>query len=152
MYQPLTDTIKDISLDITKTVTENSFENNKLLESSNKKLLEIRNDRCITASYLLSPLSLITNPDHTSQFKLLKDPQSNRVNDPIINKTKPNTLNNNLLTFRRKFELQGDLLELITNKNDNVDLAKLWDTKLKLYFAKEMYFDERALGYKSTSD
>ena len=39
------------------------------------------NDRGILASYLMSPLSKITNRENTSQFKLVKDPSSNRFND-----------------------------------------------------------------------
>ena len=58
-----------------------SKHNNKALEISNDKLREIMNDRCIIASYLLSFLSKVTNTDPTSQFKLVKDPSSNRVND-----------------------------------------------------------------------
>ena len=48
------------------------------------------------------------------------------------------------------FELKGDLLEIITNKNYNVDLAKLSDKKLMYDFAKEMNFDLKAKGKKST--
>ena len=50
------------------------------------------NDRGVLPSCLLSPLSRITNPDHTSQFKPRKDPNSNSVNDLLINKTIPVTL------------------------------------------------------------
>ena len=103
----------------------------------------------------MSPLSKITNPEHTSQFKLIKDPNSNRVNDLLINKTIPITLYNNLLTFRdtnKQFELQGDFLKMITNKNYNVDLASLSDKKLMYDFAKEMHFDTKAQGNKSTRD
>ena len=100
--------------------------NNKAIGNSNSKLLEIMNDRGILAIYLMSPLSKITNPENSSQFKLVKDSTSNRVNDLIKNETIPITLYNNLLTFRgtgKKFELKGDLLKMITNKNYNVDLA-----------------------------
>ena len=54
---------------------------NKALENINSKLLDIMNDRDILASYILSPLSEITNPENSTQFKLVKDPSSNRVND-----------------------------------------------------------------------
>ena len=50
------------------------------------------NDRGILANYLMSPLSRITNPENSSQFKLVKDSSSNRVNDLKINKTIPVTL------------------------------------------------------------
>ena len=113
------------------------------------------NDRSILATYLMSPLSKITNPENTSQFKLVKDLSSNRVNDLNINNSIPITLYNNLLTFRdtgKEFELKGDRLKMITNKNYNVDLASLADKKLMYDFAKEMHFDPKAVGNKSTRD
>ena len=103
----------------------------------------------------MSPLSKITNPENTSQIKLVKDSNSIRVNDLKMNKTIPITLNNIMLTFRdtgREFELKGDLLKMITNKNDNVDLASLSDERLMYDFAKEMNFDLKAQGKKSTRD
>ena len=130
-------------------------ENNQALENLNNKVLEIVNDRDVLASYLMTPLSKITNPENTTQFKLVKDSNSNRVNDFKINKTKPNTLHDNLLTFpdtNKVFELQGDLLKMITNKNYNIDLASLQDKKLMYDFAKEMNFDMKAQGNKSTRD
>ena len=57
-----------------------------------------------------------------------------------------------MLTFcdtDKKFQLNGDLLKMITNKNYNLDLANLTDEKIVFDFAKEMYFDGRALGNKS---
>ena len=92
LYEPLTDTIKNTSKNITKTITESSKENNLALEYLNNKLLEIMNDRGILASYLMSPLSKITNPENTIQFKLVKDSTSKRVNDLKINKTVSVTL------------------------------------------------------------
>ena len=60
-----------------------------------------------------------------------------------------------MLTFRdtnKQFELKGDLLEMITNSKFNVDLASLSDKKLLYDFAKEMHFDPKAFGNKSTRD
>ena len=48
-------------------------------------------DRGIKATYLMSPLSKINNPEFTSQFKLVKDPGWNRVKDLLIRKTIPVT-------------------------------------------------------------
>ena len=70
--EPVTDTIKNTSEDLTKTMMLTSKENKIALEILNHKTLEIINDRSILASYLLSPLSKITNPERTSQFNLLK--------------------------------------------------------------------------------
>ena len=113
------------------------------------------NDRVILASYLLTLLSKMTNPENASQFKLVKDSSSNRINDLLIHNTIPITLYNNLLTFRvtvKEFELTGDLLKLITNKNYNVDLASLSDKILMYDFEKELNFDLKAQGKKSTRD
>ena len=60
-----------------------------------------------------------------------------------------------MLTFRdtnKQFELKGDLLKMITNKNYNVNHASLSDKKLLYDFAKEMHFDKRLVGNKSTRD
>ena len=54
------------------------------------------NDRGILASYLMSPLSKIINLENSTQFKLVKDSCSNRVNDLLIHNTIPITLYNNL--------------------------------------------------------
>ena len=84
------------------------------------------NEKGIIATYVLSPLSKITNPEHTSQYKLVKYPSSNMVNFLLTNKTTPVTLYNSLLIFRdtdKKIELQGDVLKMVTNKNYNVDVG-----------------------------
>ena len=71
--EPVTKSVTEFSDEMTKTITENSNNNNKTLENLNKNFLEIVNHRCILASYLMSPLSEITNPENTSQFKSVKD-------------------------------------------------------------------------------
>ena len=100
LYQPLNDTNKNTSRDISKTITESSIQNNKALEKLNDKLLEIFNDTGKIARYFLSPLSKITNSENISHVKLIKDSNSNRVNGLWIHNTKPVTLFNNLITFR----------------------------------------------------
>ena len=155
VFEPVTKSLENTSENLTKAITETSIKNNQAIENINNNLLEIMNDRGILATYLMSPLSRITNPENASQFKLVKDPSSNRVNDLKINKTIPITLYGNMLTFRdtnKQFELKGDLLEMITNNKFNVDLASLSDKKLMYDFAKEMHFDPKASGNKSTRD
>ena len=76
--------MKDASEEVTKTVTETSKESNKALMNLNDKLLEVRIDTGILASLLLSPFSRITNPEISSQIKLVTVPQSNRVNGFLI--------------------------------------------------------------------
>ena len=155
VFEPVTKSLESTSENLTKTLTETSIKNNLAIENINNNLLEIMNDRGILATYLMSPLSRITNPENSSQFKLVKDSSSNRVNDLKINNTIPITLYGNMLTFRdtnKQFELKGDLLEMITNGKFNVDLASLSDKKLMYDFAKEMHFDPKASGNKSTRD
>ena len=155
VFEPVTKSLENTSENLTKAITETSIKNNLAIENINNNLLEIMNDRGILATYLMSPLSRITNPENSSQFKLVKDSSSNRVNDLKINKTIPITLYGNMLTFRdtnKQFELKGDLLEMITNSKFNVDLASLADKKLMYDFAKEMHFDPKAPGNKSIRD
>ena len=155
VFEPITKLLENTSENLTKAITDSSIKNNQALENLNEKILEIMNDRGILATYLMSPLSKTSNPENTSQFKLEKDPNSNRVNDLLMKNKIPITLYGNMLTFRdtdRQFELKGDLLKMITNTKYNVNLASLADKKLMYDFAKEMHFDERHVGNKSTRD
>ena len=117
-----------------------SKESNKALEDLNDKLSEIMNKRGKIKSYWLSALSEITNPETTSPFKLVTDPQGNPVNDLLIKKTKQVTFYDNLLIILdtdKKVELQGDILKMTINKNYDVDLAKLIDKKLMFDLEKK---------------
>ena len=81
---------------------------------------------------MLSPLSKISNPENTSQLKLVNDSTSIRNNEFKINKTESVTLHDHFLTFRgtnKQLELKGELLKIITSKNYNVDLPSLADKK-----------------------
>ena len=154
IIEPVTKSLENTSQDIPKTITESSIKNNKALENLNEKILEIMIDRGILATYLMSPSSKITSPENTSHFKLVKDHNSNRVNDLKIKNSTPITFYGYVLTFcdtGKEFDLT-DLLKMITNKNYNVDLATLSDKKLLYDFAREMNFDLKALGNKSTRD
>ena len=53
----LTDTFKNTSEDLTKTMMSSSEQNSRALEKLNDKLLEIMNDRGVIASYLMSSLT-----------------------------------------------------------------------------------------------
>ena len=155
VFEPVTKSLENTSENLTKALTENSIKNNEAIENINNKLLENMNDRGIITSYLISPLAKIFNPENSTQFKLVKDSGSNRVNDLLIHNSIPITLYNNLLTFSdtgKESELKGDLLKMITNSNYNVDHASLADKKLMYDFAKEMHFDMKAVGKKSTRD
>ena len=155
VFEPVTKSLENTSENLTKAITETSIKNNQAIENLGNKLLEILNDRGILASYLMSPISKITNPEDSTQFKLVKDPNSNRVNDLLLKNKIPITSYGNILTFRdtgKEFELKGDLLKMIANENYNVNHVSLADKKLMYDFAKEMHFDERHVGNKSNRD
>ena len=96
VFEPVTKSIKDVSEEVTKTMTVSSIKNNQALEKLNNKLLEIMKDRGRIASYLLSPLSKITNPGNNTQFKKVKGSSSNRVDDLLTHNSIPITLHENL--------------------------------------------------------
>ena len=54
VFEPVTKPIKDVSEEVTETKTDSSIKINE-------------------ASYLMSPLSKITNPETSTQFKIVKD-------------------------------------------------------------------------------
>ena len=102
----------------------------------------------------MSRLSKINNPDTKNQFKLVDDPNSQKVIDLLIKKLIPVTLYKNLLTIRDtdKEFLSQDLFKKMINNKYNVDVARVSAEK-KLYdFGKEMHFDVKAPGNKSDED
>ena len=118
--EPVTKSLENTSQILTKAKTESSIKNNKALGNLNNKLLKGMNDRGILASYVMSPLSETTNPKNITQFKLVEDSSSNRVNDLLLHNSIPIILHDNSLTFRdtnKQFELKGDSLKIKTNKN-----------------------------------
>ena len=92
VFETVTKSLENTSQAIRKTITETSIKNNQAIENLNNKLLEIMNDRGILDTYLMSHSSKIANPENTTQFKLVKDSNSNRGIDLKTNKTVPITL------------------------------------------------------------
>ena len=68
----MTDTIKNTSENITKTLTENSINNNKAIENLNEKFSEILNDKGMITPHLASSLGHLFKPENKSQFRLRK--------------------------------------------------------------------------------
>ena len=81
VFEPVTKSLENTSQDKTKAITETSIKNTQAIANLNNKLLDIKNDRGILPTFLMSALSKITNPESTSHFKLVKDSNSNRVNE-----------------------------------------------------------------------
>ena len=155
VFEPVTKSLENTSENITKTLTENSINNNKAIENLNEKILELMNNNGLIAPYLASSLVNLFKPENKSQFRLKKDLNSTKMNDFNINKGIPVTLVSNLLIFRdsnKSFKLEGDLLEAITNYDFNVDHSNQQDRKLIYEFAKEMNFNIREKGNKSDRD
>ena len=68
LFRPITDAIKNTSENITKTITENSINNNKAIENLNEKILELMNDKGMIAPYLTTSLVEVFKKDNKSQF------------------------------------------------------------------------------------
>ena len=152
IFKPMTDELKNTSEKITRTLTENSINNNKAIENLNEKILELMNEQGMIASYLVSSLVEVFKKDNKSQFRLRKDPNSTKLNDFLIHGTIPVTIFSNMIVFRdsnKSFRLEGDLLKVITNYKFNVDHSNPQDKKLIYQFAKEMKYDTKSTGRPS---
>ena len=151
-FKPMTDELKNTSEKLTRTLTENSINNNKAIENLNEKILELMNEQGMIASYLVSSLVEVFKKDNKSQFRLRKDPNSTKLNDFLIHGTIPVTIFSNMIVFRdsnKSFRLEGDLLKVITNYKFNVDHSNPQDKKLIYQFAKEMKYDTKSTGRPS---
>ena len=86
----------------------------------------------MVAPYFASSLVNLSKPENKSHFKEIKDTNSIRMSDFLINGGISVTLYSIMLTFReskRSFKLDGDLLETITNYDSNVDHSNPQDRK-----------------------
>ena len=153
VFETLTNTLKKTSENIRKAITETSVNNNKAIENSNEKILELMNDKVMIASYLALPLVEVFKKDNKSQFRIRKDPNSTKLNDFLIHGTIPVTIYSNMITFRdtnKTFRLEDDLLKVITNHKINVDHSNPQVKKIIYEFAKEMKYDPKSTGRPST--
>ena len=152
IFKPKTDSIKNTSENIAKTLTENSINNNKAIENLNEKILELMNQKGLIAPYLASSLVNVFKPENKTQFRLRKDNNSTKMNDFLIHRGIPVTLFSNMITFRdsnKSFKLEGDLLKLITDYKFNANHSSPQDKKLIYEFAKEMNYDTKSIGRPS---
>ena len=155
VFEPVTDTIKNTSENLTKTMTESYINNNKAIENLNEKVLELMNNKGMIAPYLAASLVKLLKPENKSQFRLKKDLNSIKMNNFLINEGIPNTLFSNMLTFRdsnKSFKLDGDLLETMTNYDFNVDHSNQQARNLIYEFGKKMNFNIKQTQRKSDRD
>ena len=67
-------------------MTESSIQTNQAVSDLNEKVLEIMNDKGTIAPYSASSLVILFKSENTSQFILIKDSNSIRMNDFLIKK------------------------------------------------------------------
>ena len=79
-FEPITKAIKHVSEEVTKTIIENSNNNNKPIENLNEKSLKLMNDEGLVTPYLASSLVNLFEPENKSQFRLIKDLNSTKMN------------------------------------------------------------------------
>ena len=147
-FKPMTDELKNTSEKITRTLTENSINNNKAIENLNEKVLESMNDKGLIDSSLIE----VIKSDNKGQFRLTKDPDSTKTNDFLINEKVPVTIFSNMLTFRntkKVFKIEGDLYKVITDYKFNVDHSNQQDRKIIYEFGKEMKYKLKNKGRPS---
>ena len=149
----MTDTKKKYFwIDRAKTITEVSIKNNKAMSHLNKKLSELKNDKGMIAPYLTASLFNHFKFENTSHFNLIKDNNSIRMNDFLIDGGLPVSLYCSILTFRdsiKPFKLVGDPLETMTNYDFNVSQSNPQVQKLIYEFGKEMNFNNKQKARKS---
>ena len=148
VFEPLTDTLKKTSENITKTITESSINNNKAIENLNEKVLESMNDKGLIDSSLIE----VIKSDNKGQFRLTKDPNSTKMNDFLINEKVPVSIFSNMLTFRdtkKVFKIEGDLYKVMTDYKFNVDHSNKQNRQIIYEFGKEMKYKLKNKGRPS---
>ena len=107
------------------------------------------------APCLASSFVNLFETENKSQSRLIKDLNSTKLNDFLINTSVPVTLYSNMLTFRdtnRSFKLDGGLLETMTNYDFKVDHSNQHDRKVIYEFGKEMNFNNKQKERKRNRD
>ena len=121
----------------------------------NENFLELMNDKGMIDPYLASSLVILFTPEHKSQFRIMKDLNSTKMNGFSINGGIPVTLFSIMLTFRaskKSFKVDGDLLETMTNYVFKVSFSNPKDQKLIYEFGKEMNFNKNQKRRKNDRD
>ena len=86
VFEPMADAIKNTSQSKTKTITETSIKNNKVLENINEKILDFMDDQGMIAPLLTSSLVNRLEPENKSQSRIKKELNSTGMNDFLINR------------------------------------------------------------------
>ena len=99
VFEPGTDTVKDVSKDVTKLMMVLSKENWKTKKNLKEKVSDLNIDKSLKTSCLATPLVNLCKPDTKSQLKIIKHFTSKKVNSFLINENKPRAIYDKLLTF-----------------------------------------------------
>ena len=152
LYEPITDTIKDISRVKTETLMESYKGNKKTNSGLKEKVLELMNDKGMITPFLASSLVNFFKLGNKSQFKLIKDPNSIMMNAFLMNGSIAVTLYSNMLTFRdsnKAFKLDGDLFKTMAIYKFNVTRSHPKEQKINYEFGEKMKFIINQVGRKS---
>ena len=84
-FEPVTKSIKDVSEEVRKTMTEKSLNNIKAKEKLNENFSKMMSDRGMIAPFLASSLANLFKPENKSQFRLIKDLNSTKMDDFLKN-------------------------------------------------------------------
>ena len=99
-------------------MTESSIKNNQALEILNQRVSELLIDKGMIAPYLFYSSVNLFKPENKSQYNLIKDHNSVRMNIFLINTGIPVALYSNMLTFRgskKSFTVYAGNLKTLTN-------------------------------------
>ena len=151
VLEPVTDTKKCTSENLTKTITEPYIENNKALEILNETVLELMKHKSMIAPYLAYSLVNLFKTENKSQFKKIKHLNSTEMNDCLINTSVQVNVYSNMLTFRHLL-LERDLLRLMTNYIFSVDHSNPHNRKVNHEFGEELKIDIKQVGRPNTRD
>ena len=109
----------------------------------------------LIAPYLASSLFNLFKPENKSQFKMIEDQISIRMNNFLMKTSIPVTQYSNMLTFRdtnKSFKLDGDLLETMTIYKVNVNHYNPQERQIIYEFGKEMKSHINRKGWKNLRD
>ena len=97
VFEPLTNTFKKTSENISNTFTETFLKNIKAISDLNEKVLELMDEKGFIAPYLASSLVNLFKSENKSQFRFRKDLNSTKKNDFLIHGNIPVSLRSNMI-------------------------------------------------------
>ena len=92
VFEPVLDTVKEVSKEVRKTKTETSIEGFEIIAGLNENVRESMNDKVFIASNLVIILSNTFKRENIGHFKSVEDPNSNKVIDVFLTTNTPVTV------------------------------------------------------------